>query len=306
MLRSASVTLVCKRWRQVFLEEPHVWRSLWLGQGALLTPGASFRQWLAGKHRLLQLAGRHVAAIAVDDSWGRMGEAASSAPAWHIGRLLSPQRLPALRELSLFLDQSTLLEPAAAAHALARLTRLTRLRISADWLPAAPAAALSSLTALQDVCCSAQHLLEELPAAIARLPLTQLSLESTWEVMSTEPLQGLSRLHSLTVRCQAIALRLPHPGRFPLLSSFLADGSHYSHGPGKFEVRSTFQLAACKPHKSVGRFCDCKWPHCCSDDTAGRSPLFHSWPVLCWNVFPSLAMVAFQARSASCSMSALG
>lgn len=283
-----------------------MWRSLWLGQGALLTPRASFRQWLAGKHRLLQLAGRHAAAIAVDDSWGHIGEAAASAPAWHIGRLLSPQRLPALRELTLFLDQSTLLKPAAAAHALARLNRLTKLRISADWLPAAPAAALRSLTALQDLCCSAQHLPEELPAAIARLPLTQLSLESTWEVIPTEPLQGLSRLHSLTLRCQAIALRLPHPGRFPLLRSFLADGSHYSLGTGKFEVRGTCQLAACKPHMSVGGVCDCKWPHRCSDDTAGRSPLFHSWPVLCWNVFLSLARVAFRARATGCSMSALG
>lgn len=235
--RRAAASLVCKRWRRVCFDAPAAWRSLWLGPGTLVTRRASFSDWLAGKHRLLQLVGRHIAAVSLDDTWGAMSGAASAAPfTWHIGRLLNPRRLPSLRQLTLFLDQPDLVEHRAACRALGSLTGLTRLSIVADWLPALTAAALSSLTALRDVSCRARYLPEGLPAAISRLPLTSLCLDSCWEVLPTQPLNSLSHLRTLILRCEAAGLQLPHPGRFSLMRCFVAEGSSLSVISSKFSV----------------------------------------------------------------------
>lgn len=235
--RRAVASLVCKRWRRVCFETPAAWRSLWLGPGPLVARRASFSDWLAGKHRLLQLVGRHIAAVSLDDTWGAMSGAASAAPfTWHIGRLLSPRRLPSLRQLTLFLDQPDLVESKVACRALGSLTGLTRLSIVADWLPALTAAALSSLTALRDVSCRARYLPEGLPAAISRLSLTSLCLDSCWEVLPTQPLNSLSHLRTLILRCEAAGLQLPHPGRFSLMRCFVAEGSSLSVISSKFSV----------------------------------------------------------------------
>ncbi|PRW59286.1 MYND finger domain-containing isoform B [Chlorella sorokiniana] len=227
----ARVALVCTRWRRVYLEEPHIWRSLWLGPGALVSRGASFQQWVAGKLRLLQLVGRHVEQASLDDTWAFMRRRADGAAAdgW-IDRLVNSVRLPALCQLALYVDQPTMLQPAAVRGELASLRGLTKLTMAAKWLPSSMAAAISRLSALQDLECRARRLPLSLPAAISRLPLTRLSLDCKRPLLPTQPLSGLQQLRSLTLRSLAAGQPLPEPVflQYPHLTHFRAAGSSFS------------------------------------------------------------------------------
>lgn len=235
-LHGGVVTLVCKRWRRAYFDEPRLWRSLWLVPGPMALAGrqrAGFRRWLAGRHRLLQRVARHVQELGLDDSWGAMsGAAAAAALTWHTGRLLTALQPHAVRRLTVWWPSGEEQPPPAAraARALRCLPGLTSLCIDADNPPASICAALSCLEALEDLSCRASRLPPGTLAAASRLQrMTRLRLASTHPLPPLEPLCALTRLRHLELHQRYGVLVLP--SLQPLLLLRLFDMSdRYSTG----------------------------------------------------------------------------
>ncbi len=201
------ITLVSRRWHQVFYSEPELWHFLALTVESLDTARevGQTRQWFAAKALLLRRIGGFVqhlrcSQLLVEDSHpdaydGTLIDmqqlAADSGAEWQLGSSvlahLSPATLQSLRLGWVLVD-------AGAAAALQRLSSLTQLWIECeDGLPSRIVVALASLPWLLSLELSACDIPLGLPTALQHLTqLTCLVLDSC------SPLPELSAVFALT------------------------------------------------------------------------------------------------------------
>jgi len=201
------ITLVSRRWHQVFYSEPELWHFLALTVESLDTARevGQTRQWFAAKALLLRRIGGFVqhlrcSQLLVEDSHpdaydGTLIDmqqlAADSGAEWQLGSSvlahLSPATLQSLRLGWVLVD-------AGAAAALQRLSSLTQLWIECeDALPSRIVVALASLPWLLSLELSACDIPLGLPTALQHLTqLTCLVLDSC------SPLPELSAVFALT------------------------------------------------------------------------------------------------------------
>ncbi len=199
----ASITLVCRRWQQVFYSEPALWRSLELTAESLYDAHAdgAAGQWFAAKALLLRRVGGLVRQLNYsqepipeeDDEYTPVEQvAAASNTDWRLSSSvlahLSPASLQSLRldwvpvdavtaaQLPRFSSLTQLqLErcgdlPSCVLEALPSLQRLLCLSLWCN-IPAGLSTALQHLTQLTSLNCSSRSALPELSAV---WPLTRL------------------------------------------------------------------------------------------------------------------------------------
>ena len=177
-----TVTLVCRKWRDVFWAEPSLWRSIRLAQPCR----SSAEEEAAGAAQQLQVlrrAARHVQAAEI--SAVHRSPQPAEAATWHAAELLlllqpGTLRALALRHVATRSDAPACL-PEAALDALPRLaTGLTRLELAGSRLAGRPAAAaLAQLRHLRQLSLHMGAVAGELLQAAAQLPaLSRLELGS--------------------------------------------------------------------------------------------------------------------------------
>ncbi|KAL4421552.1 hypothetical protein ABPG75_010843 [Micractinium tetrahymenae] len=202
-----AITLVCKRWREVFNATPALWRCFTLNPQLHQKSCAQQHACLAALHGLLQRVAPHVTSFSIamlghiDVHGGPLGW-----PALRFLRLLQPSVLASLSLLHLPADAPATCEE--AVRELLRHPQLTALELSQAWcsdadavpLPASLAHALDSLPHLRALSLSTSLALPEgLLAAVQRLQgLTRLSLEA----------KSLPPLGALTTLCTLLQLEL--------------------------------------------------------------------------------------------------
>lgn len=214
---SASITLVCRRWREVFLSAPQLWREYALAPAEGLaqqqqaeraaTHAAVLARVGGAVHKLrLHATPALVAALAQSGSASCRGTHATtgsrSAVTWACLRALSPEALSELK-LTLALPSPTAAQQLAAALDLARFTKLQllELRVHLAPVPASLAAALCQLPLLRRLTLhSGTHPLPPgalLPAACPALTsLTRLELRCQ-RLPPTEAFTALGSLQCL-------------------------------------------------------------------------------------------------------------
>ncbi|KAL4419741.1 hypothetical protein ABPG75_006839 [Micractinium tetrahymenae] len=177
----ASVTLVCKRWQRLFWSEAGLWRDLTLDalrvgpardESLQALSDDDAERWLAGKHTLLSRVLPHVEALTLRGAFA-MQHAAAQTGGWEVSQLL---RLPLPARLTVLqLDYCTV----KVAHAVQRLTGLTRLHLLDQLSRKSAGSLLPRLRGLCSLHCSVQE----------------------WETAVAEALVQLSRLTELSQDC---------------------------------------------------------------------------------------------------------
>ncbi|KAL4434466.1 hypothetical protein ABPG75_000907 [Micractinium tetrahymenae] len=271
-----TITLVCKRWRRLFLEEGSLWNRFRLVPGRTVADAGS---WLPCKLALLRRVAPLVRKLTVADgpagpgAWqldGSRGGSSSASRQPSLAAVLAecfPPPASGLVQLVISCAAQAL--PASTAEAVGRMSRLQGLAIEGASLPPAPAlgALLGGLPALRALLLSSAS--APLPAGVVgtlvphAARLTALELSTTSAALppagTLDQLTGLSCLCSLTLAdgrqgASLDPLQLPAPAHFPSLEAF------------DYRVAGLFQVAG-------ARMLECSWKqHQQGDGWLGRPP----------------------------------
>ena len=234
-----ALTLVSRRWQEVFYNEPTVWRFFVLDFESLDEAEAEGQawKWFAAKARLLRCVGHFVQHLDYRQVYSIDGEeavvdvrrlAAESGVVWRLSSSVLAHLSPAslhtlhldvtedavqttdLRHLSSIVGLTVLCHgavPSCIVAALPSLPKLQHLVLLGRILPAGLAEALPRLTGLTSLTCFSRG---SLPMLSAIYPLTQLR-KLTWE---DERQDGL-----LQVQVQQLLAQLPHMEAWDLFST---------------------------------------------------------------------------------------
>lgn len=202
-----TITLVSKRWHEVFYSEPALWGELVLDAASLLWADQKGQsaQWFECKARLLQRIGGCVQQLVYSQmlEWpgGQVGLqretldmqqlAARSGSEWQLGSSVLACLSPASLQ-SLILKDTPL--DAAAAAVLVCMSGLTQLQVGgSDDVPSSVAAALAGLPQLRQLVLLGASMPQGLPAALPHL--TQLTCLCCY---ASDSLPELTAIYSLT------------------------------------------------------------------------------------------------------------